>query len=83
MKLKFMGATGGIVTGSSYLLQFANTTILVDCGMYQGEDHVERLNFEPFPFDPAKINYVLLTHAHLDHVGLLPKLVKHGFVGKI
>lgn len=83
MKVKFIGATGGIVTGSSYLLNFANTTILVDCGMYQGEESVERLNFEPFPFEPATLDFVLLTHAHLDHVGLLPKLVKHGFAGKI
>lgn len=83
MKVKFIGATGGIVTGSSYLLEIGHTTVLVDCGMYQGEEHVERLNFEPFPFDPAKIDFVLLTHAHLDHVGLLPKLVKHGFAGKI
>lgn len=83
MKVKFMGATGGIVTGSSYLLQFANSNILVDCGMYQGEEHVERLNFEPFAYDPASVEYVLLTHAHLDHVGLLPKLVKQGFAGKI
>lgn len=83
MKVKFIGATGGIVTGSSYLLQFPNSTFLVDCGMYQGEESVERLNFEPFPFDPAHVDYVLLTHAHLDHVGLLPKLVKHGFTGKI
>jgi len=83
MKVKFIGATGGIVTGSSYLLEIGNTNILVDCGMYQGEESVERLNFEPFPFEPAQIDFVLLTHAHLDHVGLLPKLVKHGFAGKI
>lgn len=83
MKIKFLGATGGIVTGSSYLLQFEHTNVLVDCGMYQGEDSVERLNYEPFPFNPADVDYVLLTHAHLDHVGLLPKLVKHGFAGKI
>lgn len=83
MKVKFIGATGGIVTGSSYLLEFPKSTFLVDCGMYQGEENVERLNFEPFPFDPARLDYVLLTHAHLDHVGLLPKLVKHGFTGKI
>lgn len=83
LKIKFLGASGGIVTGSSYLLQFDRTTVLVDCGMYQGEEKVERLNYEPFPFDPAQVDYVLLTHAHLDHVGLLPKLVKHGFRGKI
>jgi metallo-beta-lactamase family protein len=83
MKIKFIGATGGIVTGSSYLLETNKTKILVDCGMYQGEDSVEKLNAEPFPFDPASVDYVLLTHAHLDHVGLLPKLVKQGFVGKI
>ncbi|PJA12185.1 MBL fold hydrolase [Candidatus Dojkabacteria bacterium CG_4_9_14_3_um_filter_150_Dojkabacteria_WS6_41_13] len=83
MKIKFSGATGGIVTGSSYLLETGKTTVLVDCGMYQGEESVERLNFEPFPFDPAHVDYILLTHAHLDHVGLLPKLVNNGFAGKI
>jgi metallo-beta-lactamase family protein len=83
MKIKFIGATGGIVTGSSYLLEFAGLNILVDCGMFQGEERVEKLNFEPFPFDPISLDYVLLTHSHLDHVGLLPKLVKHGFIGKI
>ncbi len=83
MKIKFIGAVGGIVTGSSYLLEFKNTRVVVDCGMFQGEDNVEKLNHEPFPYDPASVDYMLLTHAHLDHVGLIPKLVKQGFHGKI
>ena len=71
-----------VVTGSCHLLKLENgTTILVDCGMYQGK--VEHRNWEPFGFDPAKVDVLLVTHAHLDHVGRIPKLVKEGFRGTI
>ena len=71
-----------VVTGSCHLLKLKNgTTILVDCGMYQGK--VEHRNWEPFGFDPAKVDVLLVTHAHLDHVGRIPKLVKEGFRGTI
>lgn len=83
MKVKFCGAAG-TVTGSSHLLTLDDGfTILLDCGMYQGaEEEYENFN-ENFLFDPASINVVLLSHAHIDHSGKLPKLVKDGFTGKI
>ncbi len=69
------------VTGSCHLLQINNTNILIDCGMFQGEE--SELNFEPFRFDPSKIDYLIVTHAHLDHIGRIPLLVKEGFNGTI
>ncbi len=82
MKLTFCGATR-IVTGSCHLLEAWDAKVLVDCGMFQGSKDITRLNYEPFPFDPKEISHVFLTHAHIDHSGLLPKLYKHGFRGKI
>ena len=75
-KITFLGAAE-CVTGSQYLIEANGTKILVDCGIYQERDHLDR-NWERFHFDPATIDVVLLTHAHLDHCGLLPKLVKDG-----
>lgn len=82
MKLQFIGSVRS-VTGSSYLLTTDTAKILVDCGMFQGRDDGEKRNFRPFPFNPSEINALLLTHSHIDHSGLVPKLVKDGFTGKI
>jgi metallo-beta-lactamase family protein len=81
MKLRFLGAARN-VTGSRYLLDAGDMRVLIDCGMYQERDFRAR-NWEPFPVPPDSIDAVLLTHAHLDHSGYLPKLVKDGFEGKI
>jgi len=81
IKLSFLGATRN-VTGSRYLVASDGTRVLVECGLYQERDFRGR-NWEPFAFPPGEIDAVLLTHAHLDHCGLLPKLVKEGFRGKV
>jgi len=86
IKLHFYGAAQ-MVTGSNYLLEIEseseNIKILVDCGLFQGAQHVEEKNYEKFPYDPKEINYLLVTHAHIDHTGRIPKLYKDGFRGKI
>lgn len=82
MKLTFCGAAK-IVTWSCYYIETWNTKFLVDCGMFQWPKDVARLNYEPFLFDPKEIDFVLLTHAHIDHCGLIPKLAKYWFTGKI
>jgi len=81
MKIKFLGATHQM-TGSSYLLEDTKIKILVDCGMFQERNFINR-NWDPFPVPAEKIQYVLLTHIHQDHSGLIPKLVKEGFTGQI
>ncbi len=79
--MRFLGAARN-VTGSRHLLEANGVRVLVDCGLYQERQFRER-NWEAFPIEPASINAVLLTHAHLDHCGLLPKLVREGFAGRI
>lgn len=82
MEISFHGADRG-VTGSCHLVSCSGKQILIDCGLYQGGRELEEENGEPFGFDPKQINFVLLTHAHLDHCGRLPLLAKRGFRGEI
>jgi len=82
MKITFYGGVGA-VTGANYLVESGNTKILVDCGMFQGSRFADERNHAAFPFDPKTIDAVLITHAHLDHTGRIPKLVREGFRGKI
>jgi metallo-beta-lactamase family protein len=82
MEISFHGADRG-VTGSCHLVSCAGKKILIDCGMYQGGRELDEENSEPFGFDPKEIDFVLLTHAHLDHCGRLPLLAKRGFRGEI
>jgi len=82
MHLTFHGAAGE-VTGSCHLLEAAGSRVLLDCGLIQGNAKDEARNFEPFPFDPKSIDAVILSHAHIDHSGRLPLLIKSGFRGKI
>lgn len=82
MELTFFGATR-TVTGSKFLLNFGAKKFLVDCGLFQGYKELRNLNWQKFPIDPATINAVILTHAHIDHSGYLPLLVKNGFKGPI
>jgi metallo-beta-lactamase family protein len=81
MKVSFYGATKE-VTGSCILIETEETNFLVDCGMFQGHGSYDK-NLDDFGFDPKKIDFILLTHAHLDHCGRIPKLIQNGFKGKI
>jgi metallo-beta-lactamase family protein len=82
MKITFLGATG-TVTGSKYLVTSDDSRVLVDCGLFQGLKQLRLKNWKPLPVDPASIEAVVLTHAHIDHTGYLPLLVKNGFNGKV
>jgi metallo-beta-lactamase family protein len=80
--IQFCGGAG-LVTGSNFLLNTGGKKILIDCGLVQGADVAEKLNWEPFAYNPAEIDYLIITHAHIDHIGRIPKLVKDGFKGII
>lgn len=82
MKISFWGAAG-TVTGSRFVVETDMSRILVDCGQFQGDRALRRRNWEPFPVDPSSIDAVVLTHAHIDHSGFLPALVRDGFQGPI
>ena len=82
MKLSFLGAAG-TVTGSKTLVEHQGQRILIDCGLFQGYKNLRLLNWESLPFDPRKLDAVILTHAHLDHSGNLPLVVRNGFRGPI
>ncbi|SKA80365.1 metallo-beta-lactamase family protein [Paucidesulfovibrio gracilis DSM 16080] len=82
MKISFLGAAQ-TVTGSCYKLECGETRFLVDAGMFQGNKEIEKRNADTERYDPKKLDFILVTHAHIDHSGLLPRLVKKGFRGKI
>jgi metallo-beta-lactamase family protein len=82
VKLNFLGGAG-TVTGSKFLIETAELHLMVDCGMFQGLKELRQLNWNDLPIDVEAIDFVLLTHGHLDHVGYLPRLIKQGFKGKI
>lgn len=82
MKITFLGATK-IVTGSNFLVEAAGKKFLVDCGLYQGKAELEEQNYREFDYNPSEIDFMLLTHAHIDHSGRIPKLYNDGFKGPI
>ena len=82
MKVKFMGAAR-TVTGSCFILETGERRFAIDCGMHQGNAEIEKRNWETKIYDAAKIECILMTHAHIDHAGLLPRIVKEGFRGSI
>jgi len=82
VRIRFLGASQ-TVTGSKYLLELDDYKVLIDCGLFQGKKELRLLNWDEFPINPAEINCVVLTHAHIDHTGYLPKLVREGFKGAI
>lgn len=82
MNITFLGATG-TVTGSKYLVSSGSTRVLVDCGLFQGFKQLRLRNWAPLPFDPGTVDSVILTHAHIDHSGYLPRLIRDGFRGRV
>jgi metallo-beta-lactamase family protein len=82
MKIKYLGAAR-TVTGSCFILETAGHRFAIDCGMHQGNLEIEKRNWDTELYEPQKIEFVLLTHAHIDHSGLLPRLVQNGFRGPI
>ena len=82
MRVHFHGAAGQ-VTGSMHLVEAAGKRVLLDCGLQQGSQELEAANADPFPFDAASIDALVLSHAHIDHIGRVPLLVRRGFRGPI
>ena len=82
IKLTFCSGTGS-VTGANFLLEWEDKKILIDCGLIQGSKLADEENWKPFSYQPSSIDSLIITHAHLDHVGRIPKLIKEGFKGKI
>jgi metallo-beta-lactamase family protein len=82
IKIRVLGAAG-IVTGSRFFIEYADKSVLVDCGLFQGGRKMKARNWEPFPIRPERIDAVFLTHAHIDHTGYLPRLVSQGFDGPV
>lgn len=82
MKIKFLGAARE-VTGSCFVIETGKTRFAVDCGMHQGGADVERRNWDTDPYDPAHIDFFIITHAHIDHIGLLPRMTQQGFRGPV
>ena len=80
--LSFHGATG-TVTGSKFLIEHNGFRLMVDCGLFQGLKELRQRNWNPPPVDPAELDLIVLTHAHLDHSGYLPLMVKRGYAGKV
>lgn len=81
-KITFCGGTGS-VTGANFLFEYDGKKILIDCGLNQGTKFADEINWEPFPYNPKEIDMLFITHAHVDHIGRIPKLIKEGFMGKI
>ena len=82
IKITFLGAAR-TVTGSKYLVEFNGTRVMVDAGLFQGLKELRLRNWADFPIPPSSIDAIVLTHAHLDHCGYLPRLVAHGFKGRV
>jgi metallo-beta-lactamase family protein len=82
MKITFFGGARW-VTGANYLIEHDNKKIIVDCGLFQGKQYADDLNYQEFKYKPAEIDFIFVTHSHIDHTGRLPKLFKDGFRGKI
>src|SRR6185295_14653080 len=82
LRLSFHGAAE-TVTGSKYRLEADGAVVMVDCGLFQGLKQLRKLNWQPLPFPPRSVQAVVLTHAHIDHVGYLPRFVRDGFSGPV
>ena len=82
MKIKFLGAARE-VTGSCFIIETDKARFAVDCGMHQGTDEIEKRNWDVDIYEPGRIDFILITHAHIDHSGLLPRIVQKGFRGPI